>query len=125
MEWISAHRQTWFSSNAMTLSPQEKRNSTHIRQQRHQSRVAPRRLRYTTRKHCNPIDAENVRARSIVAVDGNIDLAKTLAKKDALIKIINESFNIPIEISVRESDQVVASKCGGIPIALRSSQTGT
>jgi len=44
-------------------------------------------------QHCNHdlIDAENVRARSIAgAVDGNIDLAKTLAKKDAPIKIINE-----------------------------------
>lgn len=64
------------------------------------------------------IDAENVRARGIAAaVDGNeIDLAKNLAKKDAPLKKINELLrlsNLPIEISVHESEQIMASKSGG------------
>lgn len=55
-----------------------------------------------------------MRARSIAgAVDGdNIDLAKKLSKRDAPIKIINELLrlsNIPIEISVHQNEQVVAS----------------
>jgi hypothetical protein len=75
------------------------------------------------------IDVENVRARSIAgAVDGNnIDLAKTLSKKDAPIKIINELLrlsNIPIKISVSESDQVVASKCGGTPYSIAELSDG-
>lgn len=75
------------------------------------------------------IDAENVRARSIAdAVDGNnIELAKTLSKKDAPIKLINELLrlsNIPIEISVSESDQVVASKCDGIPYSIAELSDG-
>ncbi|KQW30946.1 hypothetical protein ASE36_01220 [Rhizobium sp. Root274] len=64
------------------------------------------------------IDAENVRARGIAdAVDANnIDLARQLSKHDAPIKVINELLklsNIPIEISVRESEQVMASRNGG------------
>jgi len=70
-----------------------------------------------------------VRARSIAGGDDNIDLAKTLAKKDAPIKIINELLLFRIfllRLSVRESDQVVASKCGGIPYSIAElSQTGT
>jgi hypothetical protein len=70
-----------------------------------------------------------VRARSIADAvdDNNIDLAKTLSKKDAPIKIINELLrlsNIPIEISVRESDQVVASKCGGMPYSIAELSDG-
>jgi len=70
-----------------------------------------------------------VRARSIAgAVDGdNIDLAKTLSKQDAPIKIINELLrlsNISIEISVRESDQVVASKCGCAPYSVAELSDG-
>lgn len=75
------------------------------------------------------IDAENVRARSIAdAVDGNnIELAKTLSKKESPIKLINELLrlsNIPIEISVSESDQVVASKCGGTPYSIAELSDG-
>jgi ABC-type lipoprotein export system ATPase subunit len=132
-QWISAHRQTWFSSNAMTLSPQEKRNfESHIRS-RDTSLESRWKDDYATQRASiaiyDLIDAENVRARSIAgAVDGNnIDLAKTLAKKNAPIKIINELLrlsNIPIEISVRESDQVVASKCGGIPYSIAELSDG-
>jgi hypothetical protein len=56
-----------------------------------------------------------------------MDLAKTLSKKDAPIKIINELLrlsNIPIEVSVRESDQVVARKCGGTPYSIAELSDG-
>ncbi len=130
---ISAHRQTWFSSNAMTLSPQQKRDfELNIRgvdtslESRWKDDYATQRASIAI---YDLIDAENVRARSIAgAVDGNnIDLAKTLSKKDAPIKIINELLrlsNIPIEISVRESDQVVASKCGGTPYSIAELSDG-
>ncbi|MGI8500268.1 MAG: AAA family ATPase [Hassallia sp.] len=75
------------------------------------------------------IDAENVRARSIADAvdDNNIELAKTLSKKDAPIKLINELLrlsNIPIEISVSESDQVVASKSGSTPYSIAELSDG-
>lgn len=118
---ISAHRQTWFSSSSVTLSPQQKRStesnissSDTSAESRWKDDYAAQRANIAI---YDLIDAENVRARSITsAVDcGDIDLAKTLSKKDAPIKIINELLrlsNIPIEISVRENEQVLASKSG-------------
>ncbi len=119
---ISAHRQTWFTSNAITLSPEQKRQTeasiqgtdrhTQARWKDDYSAARPSLAIYDL------IDAENVRARSIAgAVDtDNIELAKALAKKDAPIKIINELLrlsNIAIEIAVQQNDQVVARKAGG------------
>ncbi len=130
---ISAHRQTWFSSNAMTLSPQQKRDYESSMRSVDISLESRWKDDYATQRASiaiyDLIDAENVRARSIAdAVDGNnIDLAKTLSKEDAPIKIINELLrlsNIPIEISVRESDQVVASKCGGTPYSIAELSDG-
>lgn len=118
---ISAHRQTWFESSSITLSPAQKRQT----EQNILSSDADPRSRWTDGYSAQRasiamydlIDAENVRARSIAsAVDGNdFNLAKTLAMKDAPIKIINELLrlsNIPIEISVQKNEQVVASKSG-------------
>ncbi|WP_293348671.1 MULTISPECIES: AAA family ATPase [unclassified Microcoleus] len=119
---ISAHRQTWFSSNTMDLSSQQKKDfENHIRSgdtnldSRWKDNFPSQRASIAI---YDLIDAENVRARSIAsAVDSqNIEYAKTLAKEDAPIKMINELLrlsNIPIEISVGENDQVVASKCRG------------
>jgi ABC-type ATPase involved in cell division len=119
---ISAHRQTWFSSNTMDLSSQQKLNfENNIRSgdtnldSRWKDDYASQRASIAI---YDLIDAENVRARSIAsAVDSqNIEYAKTLSKKDAPLKIINELLrlsNIPIEISVGEQDRVVASKCRG------------
>jgi hypothetical protein len=75
------------------------------------------------------IDAENVRARSIAgAVDDNdMGLARKLSEKDAPIKVINELLrlsNIPIEIFVRENEQVVASKSGSAPYSIAELSDG-
>ncbi|WP_084534457.1 AAA family ATPase [Paraburkholderia dilworthii] len=118
---ISAHRQTWFASSSVTLSPAQKRNTeTHIlnsdasAESRWKDDYAAHRANIAI---YDLIDAENIRARNIArAVDGgNIDLAKMLSKEDAPIKIINELLrlsNIPVEISVKENEQVLASKSG-------------
>ncbi len=118
---ISAHRQNWFESSSITLSPAQKRNTeanisnsdTHA-QSRWKDDYASYRANLAI---YDLIDAENIRARGIAgAVDaGNINLATTLSKKDAPIKIINELLrlsNIPIEISVIANEQVLASKSG-------------
>lgn len=130
---ISAHRQTWFSSNAMDLSPYQKRQfETSIRggdtslEARWKDNYAQQRASLAI---YDLIDAENVRARSIAGAvdDNNIELAKTLSKKDAPIKIINELLHlssIPIEISVHDSDKVVASKCGGISYSIAELSDG-
>ena len=56
-----------------------------------------------------------------------MDLARTLSKKDAPIKIINDLLrlsNIPIEISVRQNEQVVASKSGCAPYSIAELSDG-
>lgn len=119
---ISAHRQTWFQSNALTMSAHDKKateNNISSTDNSPQSRWMDN---YSAQRASvaiyDLIDAENVRARGIAdAVDANnIDLARQLSKHDAPIKVINELLklsNIPIEISVRESEHVMASRNGG------------
>lgn len=130
---ISAHRQTWFTSSSVTLSPEQKRNTeTNISnsdtgtESRWKDDYAAQRANIAI---YDLIDAENVRARTIAdAVDcGDIDLAKTLSKKDAPIKIINELLrlsNIPIEISVKQNEQVLASKSGSPPYSVAELSDG-
>lgn len=130
---ISAHRQTWFQSNTITLSPQQKRDTENNiltmdtqPQARWSDRFSAHRASIAI---YDLIDAENVRARSITgAVDGgHMDLAKELSKQDAPIKIINELLrlsNLPIEISVRENEQVVASKNGSASYSIAELSDG-
>lgn len=130
---ISAHRQTWFQSNAITLSPQQKRDTENSILSMDTNPQARWSDTYSAHRASisiyDLIDAENVRARSIAgAVDSDdLDLAQKLSKKDAPIKIINELLrlsNIPIEISVRENEQVVASKDGGVPYSIAELSDG-
>jgi ABC-type Mn2+/Zn2+ transport system ATPase subunit len=130
---ISAHRQTWFSSNTINLSPQQKRDFEVNIRSGDTSLESRWKDDYSSYRASiaiyDLIDAENVRARSIAGAvdDDNIELAKTRSKDDAPIKLINELLrlsNIPIEISVHESDQVVASKCGGTPYSIAELSDG-
>lgn len=79
---ISAHRQTWFASNAITLSPEQKRQTESSIKGIDTSPQARWKDDYSAQRASiaiyDLIDAENVRARSIAgAVDqGQIDLAK-------------------------------------------------
>ena len=130
---ISAHRQTWFSSNAITLSPEQKRTTESNLRHSDASLEARWKDDYSALRASiaiyDLIDAENVRARSMgSAVDAdNMALAKMLSKQDAPIKIINELLrlsNIPIEISVRENEQVVASKSGSATYSIAELSDG-
>jgi ABC-type Mn2+/Zn2+ transport system ATPase subunit len=130
---ISAHRQTWFSSSAVTLSPQQKRETESNIHGWDTSSEARWREEYSAQRATiaiyDLIDAENVRARAIAsAVDAdNIALAQALSKRDAPIKIINELLrlsNIPIEISVHANEQVVASKSGGATYSIAELSDG-
>ncbi|MEZ5885317.1 MAG: AAA family ATPase [Paracoccaceae bacterium] len=119
---ISAHRQTWFQSNTQNLSPHQKRNTEqNIKNEDNNTNsrwTDPYAQQRASIAMYDLIDAENVRARLIAsAVDsGDLDLAKDISKKDSPLKIINELFrlsNIPIEISIIENEQVMASRNGG------------
>jgi ABC-type lipoprotein export system ATPase subunit len=130
---ISAHRQTWFASDDIDLSARQRRqteqnifNTDRQPQSRWRDDFSAQRASIAI---YDLIDAENVRARSIAAAidNNNIEEAKELAKKDAPIKIINELLrlsNLPIEISVQESEQVVASKSGGTKYSISELSDG-
>lgn len=130
---ISAHRQTWFSSSSLSLSPEQKRQTEQNIQGRDQQDDARWKDEFSAQRAniavYDLIDAENVRARKIAAaVDGsNMELAKTLSKADAPIKIINELLrlsSIPIEISVHQNEQIMASKLGGSPYSVAKLSDG-
>lgn len=130
---MSAHRQTWFDTNRINLSPERRRNNeTNIRNYDAESESRWRDSYSSHRPNMaiyDLIDAENVRARLIArAVDlDNIDRAKAISKEDAPIKIINELLslsNIPIQISVLENDQVVARKSNGEPYSVSQLSDG-
>ena len=130
---ISAHRQMWFNSNAITLSPEQKRNTETNIQNTDAGSQARWKDDYSAQRASiaiyDLIDAENVRARGIAGAvdDSDIDLAKVLAGKAAPIKIINELLrlsNIPIEISVQRNEQIVASKSGSSPYSIAELSDG-
>jgi ABC-type cobalamin/Fe3+-siderophores transport system ATPase subunit len=119
--WISAHRQTWFKSSAINMSPADRRTlGSNIEGMDIQvnSRWMDNYSEYrATMSIYDIVDAENIRARLIAnAVDGkNLELAQEYATKDAPIRVVNELLrlsNILIEIAIVD-DQVVASKLGG------------
>jgi ABC-type molybdenum transport system ATPase subunit/photorepair protein PhrA len=130
---ISAHRQTWFTSNTIDLSGLQKRqteqnilNTDRQPQSRWRDDYSAQRASIAI---YDLIDAENVRARSITAAvdEDRIEAAKDLAKKEPPIKIINDLLrlsNLPIEISVQESEQVVASKSGGTKYSISELSDG-
>lgn len=119
---VSAHRQTWLQSNSISLSPQERVNvESNIRatdtnwQARWTDNYAAQKANVML---YDLVDAEHIRARAVTAAvdEGDIERASTLARKPAPTKLINELLQlsgIPIEISIHENSQILASKRGG------------
>jgi ABC-type Mn2+/Zn2+ transport system ATPase subunit len=131
--WISAHRQTWFTSNSINYSPQQRRDyENSIRNQdlnlesRWRDDAGNNRISIML---YDLIDAENIRNRAIAgAVDSeDMEGAKNLSKIDSVIKIINEllSFsNIPIELLIHENEQLFARKCEGTSYSIAELSDG-
>jgi ABC-type cobalamin/Fe3+-siderophores transport system ATPase subunit len=119
---ITAHRQTWFASNAVSLSAQDKRtHETNMVNYDFQD-LARWKDEWSTQRTgmtiYDLIDAENVAARDIAEAvrRGDLPAASKLALRQAPVAAINDLLrlsNIPVVISVKEGDQVVASKSGG------------
>ena len=119
---ISAHRQTWMSTDELNMTPSSKLQAEKIFRDEDQQQQSRYRDSYAAQRTSMTIyeliDAENVRAREIAALvtAGNMEAAAKSAEKEAPITVINELLlqsNIPISISIRENGRVVASKNGG------------
>lgn len=124
MKRITAHRQTWFESNAVNITPQ---NRVDLDSQfRNYDQGADSRW-----KQWNPnqrasvaiydlIDSELFRAREIAKFfeDGDIPEAENVARTPAPIKVLNDLLrqsNIPVEITIEQGQKVFAKKNGGPP----------
>jgi ABC-type cobalamin/Fe3+-siderophores transport system ATPase subunit len=119
---ISAHRQTWMNTDTLDMTPAAKlQTEKHIENEdrqnksRYRDSYAAQRASMTVYELIN---AENVRARSIAAaVDADdIEGVNDAKKVEAPITVINELLrrsNIPISISVRANERVMASEDGG------------
>lgn len=130
---IVAHRQTWFTSDAASLSAEQKRAAeTHIQQLDIQSQARWRddySAQRTSIAIIELLDAENVRSRKISgAVDSkNMALAENLSKDDSPIKVINALLrlsDIPIVISIAEGERFQASKSGSTPYSIAELSDG-
>ena len=125
--WISAHRQNWFGSDSINLSPQQKRDTE--RDMRHTDAQLESRWKDD---YAGPranmaiyelVEAENIDARAIakaVRAENSL-LVEQLKKTDPPIRVINEllkASNLPIELSLHDNEQVVASKSGSTPYSV-------
>jgi ABC-type lipoprotein export system ATPase subunit len=119
---ISAHRQTWFESNTLDITPRTR----HDLENNFRSRDAQAHARY---RDWNPsgrsnmaifdlIDADTMQERKIAAFvrAGKDAAAKKESQNPSPIQVINELMrlsHLPIEISLEEGQKLVARKNGG------------
>lgn len=129
----TAHRQTWFRSNALDLSALAKKtteqNMRSWDQQPDSRWLDPAPDKRASVTIYDLIDAVNVRARDISdAVDAkDMAMASELGKKRSALTILNqllETANLPIVISIEKGEQVFASKNGGDPYSIAKLSDG-
>ena len=130
---ITAHRQTWFASNSIDLTPQGRQQADkqlQIFDSNPQSRWKDD-TRYSRASMAlfDLVDAENARARKIASVAKNRDFCRVeeLCQTDAPIDVINQLLslsNIPVIISIEENGNVVARKNCGSPYSIAELSDG-
>lgn len=131
---ISAHRQTWFTSNALDFTPANRmqvEQNISSRDSQIQSRWKDDNAGQKSQIVIfDLINAENIRAREIAkAVDENDTArAEEYAKSNhPPIKVLNELLqisNLPITISVENDEKVFAQKHGGAKYSIAELSDG-
>ncbi len=120
---ISAHRQTWFESNTLDMTPRSRQDlENNVRSQDAQPQARYREWNPAGRANMSIydlIDADTMQERKIAGlVRGNdIEAARKEAQNPSPIQVINELMrlsNLPIEINVEEGQKIVARKNGGV-----------
>ncbi|MCY3621574.1 MAG: AAA family ATPase [Gammaproteobacteria bacterium] len=119
---VSAHRQTWMQTDALDLTPSNKlqteqniRNQDQNDQSRYRDPFAAARASIAV---FELVDAENRRARAMARAydEGRMDDLASEAEAESPIAVINKLLresHLPIGISIRDNEQVMASKNGG------------
>lgn len=130
---IAAHRQTWFESNTLDMTPRSRQDL----ENNFRSQDAQPDARY---REWNPagragiaiydlIDADTMLARKIADLvrTGDMSGAANEGKVEPPIQVINELMrlsNIPIEIALEERQTIVARKNGGAPYSVAELSDG-
>jgi ABC-type cobalamin/Fe3+-siderophores transport system ATPase subunit len=119
---ISAHRQTWFQSNSLDMTPHTREALERDIRSRDAQHHARYRLDYANERAglaiYDLVDSDTMLARKIAELvrAGNTSSAEREAKKPSPIQEINELMrlsNIPIEISLEDLQKIVARKNRG------------
>ncbi|WP_198371285.1 AAA family ATPase [Roseomonas rosulenta] len=130
---ISAHRQTWFTSNALDITPQTRDNlERNIRAQdqqahaRYQQHYAAERAGVAI---YDLIDSDTMLERAIASLvrAGDLAAAEEKAKIPSPLNVINELMrlsNIPIEISLADRQKIVARRNNGDPYSVAELSDG-
>lgn len=130
---ILAHRQTWFNSNALSMTASSKKqNESRMKSSDRNVDSRWKDDHSGTRSLISIFDlinSENVRARNITdAVDkDDISFAKQLSNAQAPLQAINELLaisNIPIVITLGKDEQLFASKNGSEPYSIAELSDG-
>ena len=130
---ISAHRQTWFHSNTLDLTPNRRVNlENNIRSQDRQESSRWREEYASERAGAaifDLIDADNMQARSIADLvrSGNLAEAQGEANSPSPIQVVNELLklsNLPIEINVEEGQKIVARRSSSAPYSVAELSDG-
>jgi ABC-type branched-subunit amino acid transport system ATPase component len=119
---ISAHRQTWFQSNSLDMTPHTRENLEQNIRAHDAQQHARYRLDYAAERTgvaiYDLIDSDTMLARKIAEFvrTGDTEGAVKEASAPSPIQVINELLrlsNIPIEISLEERQKIVARKNKG------------
>jgi ABC-type cobalamin/Fe3+-siderophores transport system ATPase subunit len=130
---ISAHRQTWFTSNTLDMTPRSRdqlENNIRSQDQQERSRFMQEYAAERTGLAIyDLIDSDTMLARAIADLvrAGDMTQASEKAKTPAPIQVINELMrlsNIPIEISLEERQKVVARRNGSAPYSVAELSDG-
>lgn len=119
---ISAHRQTWFESNTLDMTPRN-RQALEDNVRSHDTQPQARYREWNPSGRANMaifdlIDADTTQERKIASLvrAGNIDAAQKKAQNPSPIQVINELMQLssmPIEIRLEEGQKIVARKNAG------------
>ena len=130
---IAAHRQTWFSSNSLDITPSS-RNELEETSRDLDSQVQARYSDWNPAQRAaislfDLVDADNMLARKIADLvrDGEGEKAAEVAQAPAPIASINElmeASNIPITIEVQDRQKIVARKNDGPPFSVAELSDG-
>ncbi|MCA3560631.1 MAG: AAA family ATPase [Aestuariivirga sp.] len=130
---ISAHRQNWLYSNLSALSAADRNNAG--QNINHHDTTPHSRWRddYSTQRPqitlYDLVDAQNARGRGIAAAAdaGDLNEVQRLSKERAPLSTINllmQKSNLPIELSIGSSGEVLASKNGSYPYSVAELSDG-